>query len=1040
MSDTTRPQTWEIVNENSLEVLETGNRESLDNLLDVLNSKTNFPFRISLEGTVLTVHESELQTFKSDGSEWGGTEDSFKYATAPINGQYKKLVESTIDLVNGDDTGDFATGVSLTCPSLATGDYIWLGFEATSNGEIGLVWGNPDPVLGTATYPTFTGTAICLVQLLAGAGSASPNWGTFVSITATDIVVFKGSGGGSGGAGANDFVPIYKSSSEYRLQDTQGRSTRFNEQFYSIDGDLDFTYNLGTDKLWYICIDTDKAPGIINITNKDDYIVESDLEPNSPSFPQNLVVIGYYEVVSGSVSQQNLGTFSPRSIDTFVGDLTASYESSVSYRLQSSRGRLVRANHKYFYLNENNDLVKAFDPGSTGAVGTWFICLDTSGDGEEITTSHLVETQLNPNEIAFPQHYAPLAKCEVAASGMALSSFMSVSDRDMYTLQGDFVPSYLDNDTFVVNHTFGRKVKLLSNYFYSETNIVESFDKSASGIWYIIVDTADSAGPGQLSTSHIKFTLEDPAGPSFDPDFVAIGEYFVESDLTTIDYSKFIPYSVAGAGAAGSSGDFVPLYFDATSFSIRSTVGKKVNFNNKYYHTNEELNVTYDMSASGTWYISVDTDQDAGEVTQAAHADYIVMSQIPPYTALSNPKYVTIGQYWVDGTLVVDKDTHEGYSIREHTTWMNGIPNIWKKSDRQYASANGVTLAHNFGQTPDLVTFKYWDNSADKFLNLFSSDLEQYRTNDVVLYNVPDNSSHPFITWDSGDYFLVEAIKYAYTSEGGFASPKTDYATDWYSTTPPSTVTHPMSTRPQNISLEFVDLSGTPIYFVEDGLQYVDKNTGGIADTEVTFDWTSFASIPINLSSTFKMRIHFNVSKVSAGAFEASKDERGTVSITGDSSKVMSPDLILTSADTSFATTINSMGSNLTVLVTESIVITSEQEITAQGISFSMLPGTYISSTTGSLSSLVKFSGDDYEVENIRLLSQEDVISGLTLNADGIVKNALIKQDASGKAMDSALVVTTGNIATVFGRSKALDGTITTKITDVDGNSEITIS
>lgn len=1047
MSDATRPQTWEIVNENSLDALETVNRESLDNLLEILNSKVNFPFRISLSGTVLTVHESELQTFRSDGTEWGNTEDSFKYATAPIDGQYKKLIESTLDLLDGSDSGDFAPGISITCPTLSAGDFIWLGFEAKSSGDIGLVWGNPEAVLTTATYPTFTGTAICMMKLQASTGTVTPAWGDFEATVPSDIIVFKGSGGGSGGAGANDFVPIYKSSSEYRLQNTQGRSTRFNEQYFSVEEDLDFSYDLGMDKLWYICIDTDQVPGIITAINKDLYIVETDLDPNSPSFPQNLVVLGYYEVVGGGVTQQNLGTFSPRSVDTFVGDLTASYENATSYRIQSSRGRLVRANNKYFYLNENDDLVKSFTPSPSG---TWYICLDTSGDGGEITSTHLKETQLSPSEISFPQHYAPLAKCDADSGTLDFGTFKTVSDREINTLQGDFVPSYLDNDTFVINHTFGRKVKLLSEYFYRNTNLEIDFSnlggigdpydgKSEAGLWYIVVDTADIIGAGELQTEHIKFTMEDPTGPSFDPDFVALGEYVVDS-FGDIDYTTFIPYSVAGAGAAGSSGDFVPLYFDATSFSIRSTVGKKVNFNNKYYFTNEELNVDYDLSASGTWYISVDTDQASGEVTQAAHADYIVMSQIPPYTALSNPYSVAIGQYTVDSSLNVDKETHEGYSIREHTTWMNGIPNIWKKSEEKYSSANAVTLSHGFGQVPDLVTFKYWDNSVAKFINLYSIDLEQYRTKDDVVYNIPDSSTHPVITWDLGDYFLVEAIKYAYTQEGGFASPKTDYATDWYSTTPSSTVAHPLATRPQNISLEFVDLSGTPIYYIEDGLIYVDKNTGGIDSSAVTFDWSPFGIIPIVLSSTLKMRIHFNVSKISAGAFEANKNERGTVSITGDSSKVISPDLILTSLDTDFATTINGMGPNTSVLVTETIYITSEQNITNTGVSFNMLPGTYITSVNGGLASFVRFSGDDYEVENIRIMSQEDNISGLRLDADGIVKSVLVKQDAVGKALDLGVLVGTGAITTIFGRAKAINGTITDKFDDVDSNSEITVS
>ena len=1037
MSDATRPQTWEIVNENSLDILETSNRESLDNLLVILNSKINYPFRISLVGTVLTINESEIQTYKSDGSEWGGTEDSFKYATAPIDGQYATSAASTIDLSDGLNSGDFASGIEFTCPTLLAGDYIWLGIEVKTGGELNLVWGNPGATLGTATYPTFTGTAVCLIKLQANIGTLAPLWGSFNSVTSSDVIIFKGSGGGGGGAGSNDFVPIYKSSSEYRFQGTQGRSTRFNEQYFSIDEDLDFSYNLVTDKIWYIALDTNQVPGLITPSNKDDYIVETDLEPNSPSFPQNLIVLGYYEVIGGAVTQQNLGTFSPRAVDTFIGDLTASFSSPTSYRIQNTRGRLVRCNHKYFYLDENSDLIKSFDPGSTGATGTWFICINTEGAGEELTVSHLIETQLNPSEISFPQHYAPLAKCEVSATGMEISSFKSVSDRDVYTLLGDFTPSYIDNDTFVINHTFGKKIKLMSQYFYSENNLYKSFEKSASGTWYIIIDTADPTGPGQLTTTHIKFTQDDPALPSFDVDYVAIGEYFVESDLTTIDYTKFIPYLVGGAGgAAGGGGDFIPTNLNDDTFSIRPTVGRKVLLNDKYYYTLEELVVSYEKSASGTWYIDVDTTQPAGEITQANHTDYIVMTQEAPFSTLYNPLHVTIGQYEVDGTLTVDKTTHVGYSTREHANWMNGIPNIWKKADMQYASGNNISLTHNFGMTPDLVTFKYWDESASKFLNLYSADIEQYRNDTVVVYNIPDYTTHPFITWDTGDYFLVEAIKYAYPQSGGFVSPKTDYATDWYSTQPATVITHPLVTRPQNISLEFLDLTGTPVYYVEDGLQYVDKDTGGINENSVTFNWTALDT----LSATLKMRIHFNVSKVSAGAFEATRTERGTVSITGDSSKVVSPDLILTSADTDFATIINGMGNNISVLVTEDITVSSEQDISVTGVKFDMIPGTYIQCATSGLASIVKFSGKDYEIENIRIQAQETITSGLKLNAKGIVKNMYVSQNIGGKILTNALEVTTGNIITAIGRVEEIAGTITNKKIDVDGNSEILIS
>ena len=104
-----------------------------------------------------------------------------------------------------------------------------------------------------------------------------------------------------------------------------------------------------------------------------------------------------------------------------------------------------------------------------------------------------------------------------------------------------------------------------------------------------------------------------------------------------------------------------------------------------------------------------------------------------------------------------------------------------------------------------------------------------------------------------------------------------------------------------------------------------------------------------------------------------------------------------------------------------------------------MLPGTYIMCETA-VDSIVKISGDDFEIENMRLMSKEDITSGLRCNADGIVKNLLVKQDASAKTLINAIEVQAGAIVTADGRSKAVTGSITNKITDIDGNSEIRVS
>ena len=189
------PQSWQVINEDALNALETQVREPLDNLLNILNSKIDHPFRISTSGNILTVHSSEARTLKSDGS--SGSIDSFIYATAPIQRQYKKFDDSTINVTTGAVTGDFIPSPS--SPSMTPNNYIWLGMEANSSGIIMLAWGVESPTASGTTYPNFgSGTALAMVLLQDDGSGGSWN---FLPPTTDNIVVFKGSGGGGGGAG-----------------------------------------------------------------------------------------------------------------------------------------------------------------------------------------------------------------------------------------------------------------------------------------------------------------------------------------------------------------------------------------------------------------------------------------------------------------------------------------------------------------------------------------------------------------------------------------------------------------------------------------------------------------------------------------------------------------------------------------------------------------------------------------------------------------------------------------------------------------------
>lgn len=434
MSDNTRPQTWEIVNEEKLDVLETGKRESLDNLLDILDSKLNFPFRISLSGSVLTVHESEFQTYKSDESEWGGKVKSFKIATSPIQGIYKFLGDSTLDMTTGVTTGDFVTGVASTCPALGAGQYVWMALQATSEGKINVSWGNPNSNVALATYPAFVvGTSICLVKLYTTAPSLLGAWGTFDTVAPENIVIFKGSGGSAGGGGS-DFVPMYKSSIEFRLLSTQGREVRFNEKYFSIAEDLDFLFQV-VDGRYYICIDTNQTYGTISNGNKATYIVITQLDPNDVNFPANLVALGWYQVIGGSVSQANLGTYSTRETDTLPSNLhfVPYFISSTTFGINTTLGKYVFVNGQYYGLDRDVSLSLNTASGD----GKYFICMSTHSDNASgliplgTESNYFVMTKKSPTGNDFNPYYAPIGEYEVIGGVVDVNSFQGYSTREI---------------------------------------------------------------------------------------------------------------------------------------------------------------------------------------------------------------------------------------------------------------------------------------------------------------------------------------------------------------------------------------------------------------------------------------------------------------------------------------------------------------------------------------------------------------------------------------------------------------------------------
>jgi hypothetical protein len=188
---TTRPQTWQIVNQEPLSVLETQTREPLHNLNKILDSKLDYPFRIELAGSTLNINPSEIQTIKSDGN--GGFQDSFRIAPSPILGKYKNIELATLDFTTGVATGSFDSSSLASAPSLDANFYVYLGIELHTNGKYYLVWGKESDSLDEASksnnLPIFTtGDSVCLIKLKNNGFSGKWN---FIDPLPTDIVIFK---------------------------------------------------------------------------------------------------------------------------------------------------------------------------------------------------------------------------------------------------------------------------------------------------------------------------------------------------------------------------------------------------------------------------------------------------------------------------------------------------------------------------------------------------------------------------------------------------------------------------------------------------------------------------------------------------------------------------------------------------------------------------------------------------------------------------------------------------------------------------------
>jgi len=146
----------------------------------------------------------------------------------------------------------------------------------------------------------------------------------------------------------------------------------------------------------------------------------------------------------------------------------------------------------------------------------------------------------------------------------------------------------------------------------------------------------------------------------------------------------------------------------------------------------------------------------------------------------------------------------------------------------------------------------------------------------------------------------------------------------------------------------------------------------------------------------------------------------------------------LKSNATDLANIVNSQGDNTKFRITEDITISSLQEITVNGCTIECDPGKYLICSNNILG-VLQMSGEDFRITSLNIKTQGDITSALILNGKGIANNVSVIHDGVGKTLTNAVRVETGKIVSVIGNTEIVNGAITNKVSDADGNSSFTI-
>lgn len=179
--------------------------EQLDNQMTLIDDKLGMPLDVTISSKVLTVGPANITKKESDGLD--STQDAYKWRIPFLNNVNIESVSSTLDLANGNTTGDFNT-TPITMPSLTASYYVKMAIELRNDGKLHCIFGAEGVSESAATDPAFTTTAMQVALIILQDDGTGGTW-NLNTPAKSDVQIIRPAAGGSGGGGSSvveDFV------------------------------------------------------------------------------------------------------------------------------------------------------------------------------------------------------------------------------------------------------------------------------------------------------------------------------------------------------------------------------------------------------------------------------------------------------------------------------------------------------------------------------------------------------------------------------------------------------------------------------------------------------------------------------------------------------------------------------------------------------------------------------------------------------------------------------------------------------------------